>query len=284
MSSSLTVREALQRASSFMSMSSIEDGRFVAELVLRHVLGWDRTHFFTHMDQILSNEQWTRVSDLLQKRAEGIPVQYLFGEQEFYGLPFKVNPSVLIPRPDTEILVEQVLKRRPVDKSLVVADIGTGSGAIAISLAVHSQWRVFAVDIAQASLDVARENSQRNQVEDRITFLQGDLLSPLSEKVDILVSNPPYIPSLDIEQLDVQVRFHEPRRALDGGVDGLDFYRRLCDGIGGVLKEGGLVAFEVGAGQARDVEQLLIETGMISRTDVVSDLTGIERVVIGERI
>ena len=279
---SLTVREALKRASSFLS--TLDDGSFIAELMLRHVLGWDRTRFFTHMDEELSDEQWSLVEDMLQKRLSGVPVQYLLGEQEFYGLPFKVDASVLIPRPDTEILVEQVLARRSTEESLKVADIGTGSGAIAVSLAAHSRWRVFAVDIAQESLQVAKENSRLNEVEDRITFLQGDMLTPLTEKVHILVSNPPYIPSQVIETLDVQVRAHEPLRALDGGPDGLDFYRQLCNGIKDAVYEGGLVAFEVGAGQARQVEQLLLDTGVISKTDVVCDLAGIERVVIGEKI
>lgn len=279
---SLTVREALKRASSFLS--TLEDGSFIAELTLRHVLGWDRTRFFTHMDEIVTEEQWALVEDMLQKRLAGVPVQYLLGEQEFYGLPFKVDASVLIPRPDTEILVEQVLARRSTQEPFLVADIGTGSGAIAVTLAVHSRWRVYAIDIAQESLQVAKENSRLNGVEDRITFLQGDLLTPLHDKVHILVSNPPYIPSWDIETLDVQVRAHEPLRALDGGEDGLDFYRRLCNGIDEFVYEGGLVAFEVGAGQARQVEQLLLETGVISKTDVICDLAGIERVVIGEKI
>ncbi len=264
-------------------MQSLEDGRFLAEIILRHVLGWDRTRFFTHLDEPLSEAQWSKMQELMEKRLEGIPVQYLIGEQEFYGLSFHVNASVLIPRPETEILVEEVLRRRDPKASLVAADIGTGSGAIAIALAAHSNWKLYAVDIARESLDTAVENSRLHGVEARITFLQGDLLSPLPSKVDILVSNPPYIPSQDIEELNVQVRVHEPRRALDGGTDGLDFYRRLCGGLGDVLKEGGLVAFEVGFGQARDVEKLLMESGVISETAVICDLAGIERVVIGWR-
>lgn len=279
--SGLSVREALKRASSFMQ--SLEDGRFIAEILLRHVLGWDRTQFFTRMDEEMSANQWSKVQELLQKRLDGIPVQYLIGEQEFYGLPFRVNESVLIPRPETEILVEEVLRRRHADDSLIAADIGTGSGAIAVALAVHSKWKLYAVDIARESLDTAEKNSKLNGVAEQITFLQGDLLAPLPLPVDILVSNPPYIPSQDIEELDVQVRVHEPRRALDGGTDGLDFYRRLCAGLRDVLKEGGLAAFEVGFGQARDVEKLLMESGVIVGTDVICDLAGVERIVIGWR-
>ncbi|WP_134702488.1 peptide chain release factor N(5)-glutamine methyltransferase [Ammoniphilus sp. YIM 78166] len=278
---SLTVREALNRASSFME--SLDDGRFLAEMIIRHQLGWDRTQFFLGMNDPVSEENWLAIEQMVQDRLRGIPVQYLIGEQEFYGLRFQVNPSVLIPRPETEILVEQVLKRRNPQAALVGADIGTGSGAIVVSLAVHSQWKMYAVDIAQESLDTAQTNSQIHGVDNRITFLQGDLLAPLTEPVDILVSNPPYIPSEDILELDVQVKDHEPMRALDGGRDGLDFYRRLCQGLPAVLRPGGLVAFEVGMGQARDVEQLMLASGVIEKTEVIADLAGIERIVIGER-
>lgn len=278
---SVTVREALNRASSFME--SLDDGQFLAEIMIRHQLGWDRTQFFLGMNEPISEENWSAIEQMVKDRLSGIPVQYLIGEQEFYGLVFQVNPSVLIPRPETEILVEQVLKRRDPQAALVGADIGTGSGAIVVSLAVHSQWRMYAVDIAQESLDTAQKNSQIHGVENRITFLQGDLLAPVPGPVDILVSNPPYIPSEDILELDVQVKDHEPMRALDGGADGLNFYRRLCQGLPDVLRPGGLVAFEVGMGQAREVEQLMLASGVIVRTEVIADLAGIERIVIGER-
>jgi release factor glutamine methyltransferase len=279
MTNKVTVREALRRASSLME--SLTDGRFLAEMLIRHVLGVDRTHFLMQLNDELSSEQWEKIEDLVKQRVSGIPVQYLMGEQEFYGLPFHVNASVLIPRPDTEVLVEEVLRHRNPQEKLLAADIGTGSGAIAVALAKNSQWELLAVDIAEESLDIAMENSKRNGVEDRITFLQGDLLAPLKTKVDILVSNPPYIPSRDILDLDVQVRVHEPYRALDGGEDGLDFYRRICDGLNDVLKPGGMVAFEVGIHQARAVEQLILARGMFTETKVICDLAGIERVVIG---
>lgn len=276
----ITVREALKRASSFME--PLEDGRFLAEIIVRYVLGWDRTRLFLGMEDRVSEQQWNEMEQMVRKRLQGIPVQYLIGEQEFYGLSFRVNPSVLIPRPETEILVEQVLQRRDPSAFLTVADIGTGSGAIAVSLAVHSQWKIYAVDIAQESLDTAQENSQIHSVEKQITFLKGDLLDPVPQPVDILVSNPPYIPSKDVLELDVQVKDHEPMRALDGGEDGLDFYRRICQGLPQVLRQDGLVAFEVGMGQARDVEQLLLASGVIARTEVIEDLAGIERIVIGD--
>jgi release factor glutamine methyltransferase len=278
----VTVKEALRRASS--SMSVLSDGRFLAEIMVRHVLGWNRTELFTRFDEQITAESWGQMEELVQRRLEGVPIQYLLGEQEFYGLPFQVGPSVLIPRPETEILVEEVLRRRDTKESLVVADIGTGSGAIAVTLAVHSAWTCFAVDIAQESLDLALQNSRVNGVDQKVTFLQGDMLEPLKEagcKVDILVSNPPYIPTADIAELDIQVRVHEPMRALDGGDDGLVFYRTICAGLPDVLRSGGLVAFEVGMGQAEAVSKLLQDSGMVRRVDIIADLAGIDRIVVG---
>ncbi|MBP1934007.1 peptide chain release factor N(5)-glutamine methyltransferase [Ammoniphilus resinae] len=275
----LTIREALQRASSFME--PLEDTRFLAELFLRHVLGLTRTELFTRIHDEVTPTQWEKIEELLSQRKKGIPAQYLLGEQEFYGLPFRVNPSVLIPRPETEILVEEVLKRLNTEAPLKGADIGTGSGAIAVTLAAHSKWQIYAVDIAQESLDTAQENSRLNGVAEQLTFLKGDLLSPIPEKLDFLVSNPPYIPSQDILGLDVQVRVHEPMRALDGGTDGLDFYRRICAGLPQVLKPGGLVAFEIGIGQAAEVQELLLQSGAVQSTEAIRDLAGIERIIIG---
>jgi len=263
-------------------MEPLEDAKFLAELFLRHVLGLTRTELFTKIHDELTPTQWEKVEELLNQRKKGVPAQYLLGEQEFYGLPFRVNPSVLIPRPETEILVEEVLKRLDTMASLKGADIGTGSGAIAIALAAHSKWQIYAVDIAQESLDTAQENSQLNGVEEQLTFLKGDLLSPIPEKLDFLVSNPPYIPSQDILDLDVQVRAHEPLRALDGGADGLDFYRRICAGLTKVLKPGGLVAFEIGIDQAAEVQELLLNSGAVQSTEAIRDLAGIERIIIGQ--
>jgi release factor glutamine methyltransferase len=278
---SIRLREALQRAS--LLMQELEDHKFLAELILRHTLDLDRTQFFLRLNDDMTPEQWELAEQLIQKRLSGVPLQYLFGEQEFYGLPFHVDPTVLIPRPETEILVEEVLRRRDTKSTLRVADIGTGSGAIAIALAANASWQIYAVDIAAESLSTAKQNSVLNHVEAKIEFLQGDLLQPLSEKgkVDILVSNPPYIPTEDIAELDIQVRKYEPMRALDGGKDGLYFYRKICAGLPDVLKPNGLVAFEVGKGQAQDVGELLLASGTVKNIDIIQDLAGIERIVIG---
>jgi release factor glutamine methyltransferase len=198
---------------------------------------------------------------------------------------------VLIPRPETEILVEQTLRHAgrlwPDTAALDVLDIGTGSGAIALTLAAERpRWRVTTVDLSPTALAIARENAQRLQVENRVRFLEGDLAQPLlaaGEQVDLLVSNPPYIPSDEVERLEEEVNRFEPRLALDGGADGLVCYRRICAVLPRLIRPTALVAFEVGIHQAGAVRQLLLASGAVERTEIVPDLAGIERVVLGWR-
>ncbi|WP_236692666.1 peptide chain release factor N(5)-glutamine methyltransferase [Aneurinibacillus tyrosinisolvens] len=290
--STMKIREALQKASRFLQEKQIEDALFLAEYAIRYVLGWDRTRLFSNMSQELGDAEWEKVREVIERRAAGEPMQYITGEQEFYGLDFIVNPSVLIPRPETELLVEEILNQAkelwPASAPLLVADIGTGSGAIAVTLAVHgnNNWTYRAVDIAQESLNTAKRNAERHGVAEKIAFLQGDLLAPLLDgqrKVDILVSNPPYIPSHDVTELDTQVKDHEPLRALDGGEDGFDFYRRLVAGLPAVLKEKALVGWEVGIHQADTVCRWLEDTGLFERVNIVKDLAGIPRHVLAVR-
>ncbi|WCK54364.1 peptide chain release factor N(5)-glutamine methyltransferase [Aneurinibacillus sp. Ricciae_BoGa-3] len=288
----VSIREALKRASLFLEAKGIEDALFLAEYAIRHVKGWDRTRFFASMGDELSQQDWLKVESIIKRRGEGEPFQYIVGEQEFYGLTFKVNPSVLIPRPETELLVEEILKKAtslwPPEEKLAVADIGTGSGAIIVTLAVegNNNWEYIATDIAQESLDTAALNAKNNGVGDKISFVQGDLLAPLRERdqrVDILVSNPPYIPSYDVTQLDVQVKAHEPLRALDGGEDGLDFYRRMARDLPDVLQNKALLGLEVGIHQSEAVRGLLLDTGLFHKVYIIDDLQGIGRHVLGLR-
>jgi release factor glutamine methyltransferase len=285
-----TIREALLRASSFLREAGMKDPRFEAELMIRHCLGWDRTRFLTSMHEPISQDHLQKLRELCERRMRHEPLQYLFGCQEFYGRPFAVGPGVLIPRPETEILIEQVLLHAgriwPASAPLQVADIGTGSGAIAVTLACERpRWQVSTVDLSSDAIAIAAENAERLGA--AVRFLQGDLAEPLLEKgerFDIVVSNPPYIPSADVEELDPEVREYEPRLALDGGKDGLDCYRRLCAALPCLLKEKALVTYEVGIHQAQDVAALLTASGVIDGVEIVPDLAGIERVVIGWRI
>lgn len=284
-----TIREAQMRASSFLREHGAKDPLFEAELLIRHCLDLDRTRFLISQMEPISRDVIERLDALCQRRAQSEPLQYMFGSQEFYGRVFHVRPGVLIPRPETEILIEQVLRLADElwekDEKLSVADIGTGSGAICITIASErAHWNVTTVDLSPEATAIAKENAERLGA--TVRFLQGDLVEPLlqaGEQVDILVSNPPYIPSRDVDELDEEVRIHEPRMALDGGADGLVFYRRLCEALPRILGPKAIVAFEVGIHQARDVADLMIGSGVIEAVSIVNDLAGIERVVIGVR-
>lgn len=289
MEGSKTIREAFVEASSFLRQRGVEDAKASTELLLQHLLGWNRTQLLFGWQEPFPCEEELAWQILLSRRADGEPVQYLIGEQDFYGLPFTVTPAVLIPRPETEILVAEIVSRGMrlwPDGEPVLADIGTGTGAIPITAAVKCpRWKVKGVDISEAALEVARSNAIRNGVAERVAFLRGDLLEPLVREklaVDILVSNPPYIPSGDIEGLQTEVRDHEPHLALDGGADGLDFYRRIIASLSELPALPRLVGFEVGLGQARDVADMLRGSGSWARIDIIPDLAGIERHVIAE--
>jgi release factor glutamine methyltransferase len=307
-----TIREALLQASSLLEGEGVTDGRHEAQLLLLHLLGWDHSRLILDGQMtVFPHELTTRWCEMLARRCAGEPVQYIIGEQEFYGLPFEVNSAVLIPRPETELLVEAVVKRIRAlwtvggalndHKSVVgvsadgvrlgyagmLADIGTGSGAIAVTAASQlTDWQVAACDISMDALHMAERNAVRNGVIERMMFCQGDLLAPLlttGQQVDVLVSNPPYIESGDIAGLQREVRDYEPVLALDGGADGLDFYRELVRQIGLLTAAPRLVGFEVGMGQAREVARMLEQAGWWSHYEIVNDYAGIERHVLAWR-
>ncbi|MDF2667974.1 MAG: SAM-dependent methyltransferase [Paenibacillus sp.] len=304
-----TIREAYLEASSFLQRHDVTDHTIIAELLLGHTLSLRRTELYLLWSDPFPEEKAAEWAGYLQRKADGEPVQYITGEQEFYGRPFHVERSVLIPRPETELLVEQIMligrqlwpdAARPI----VAADIGTGSGAIAVTLAAECPaWQVHAVDLSPEALDTARGNAVLNGVTERVAFHQGDLLGPFiamkSEQkearqtqatdsdipaLDIVVSNPPYIETDIIATLDIQVRCYEPVMALDGGPDGLVLYRRLAEQLMQLApKQPRLVGLEVGQGQAPDVAKLLHNTGLWEEIRIVPDLAGIERHVIGIR-
>jgi len=224
----------------------------------------------------------------LHLRVSRFPLQYILRETEFMSLPFSVNPSVLIPRPETEVLVETVIDRL---RCLAlphptVAAIGTGSGVIAVALAHFlPQTVVDATDTSDTALRIARLNAEQNGVIDRILFLMGDVTTPLTCQLDALVSNPPYIPTDDIQHLLPEVRDHEPRQALDGGPDGLRYYRRLVPEATNLLKNGGVLGLEVGGeGQAKAVGEMIEKTAMFQKIEIIKDLNGVDRVVIAHHV
>ena len=260
----------------------LDSPRLDAEVLLSSVLKKDRIFLYVHFDEPLMAEELAAYKALIKRRVAREPVAYILGHREFMKLDFKVDRSVLVPRPDTEILVQAVLDRLP-EGGQRVADIGTGSGAIAISLAYYRpELRVTATDISAAALAVAGENAAALGVAERVEFAEGNLLEPLTGKYAAVVSNPPYVSKADMEALMPEVKNWEPHGALYGGPDGLDFYRQLTKESGNYLEPGGLIALEVGLGEAALAAGMLEENGF-SEIEIKRDYAGIERVVMGRR-
>jgi release factor glutamine methyltransferase len=258
-----------------------------AELLLLHILGLPRTALILDPNRPLTETEQKTYDRAIDRRAAGEPIQYITGSQEFYGLKLHVTSAVLIPRPETELLVEAVLNRLPSGQPLRIADIGTGSGAISIALAVHRPAaQITTLDISSAALAVARENAATHQVADRIRFLESDLLSAVADSdsdeapFDAIVSNPPYVPEADRATLHPQVRDHEPATALFAGPDGLDIYARLIPQAHAALSPGGLLALEFGHGQRDALAALLTNWKDVVFLD---DLQQIPRVVLAHR-
>ncbi len=283
-----TVREAWLLGREHLLGSGVEAGGLEAEVLLRHVLGLGRAALYLAWERPIAAEAWERFRALLEERARGRPVPYLVGHREFMGLELRVDERVLIPRPETEILVEfllHVLRDQPAAR---VIDVGTGSGAIAVALARFlPQARVLAVDLSADALAVARENATRHGVADRITFARGDLLAPARrrrwEQVDAIASNPPYVDAASAAALPREVREHEPAVALLAGSGGTAFHARLAAEGPLLLRPGGWLAVEVGAGQAPQVIELFARAGTLEQARTVDDLAGITRVVAARR-
>ncbi|MBR0260536.1 MAG: peptide chain release factor N(5)-glutamine methyltransferase [Selenomonadaceae bacterium] len=276
------VFDVLTAATERLTSKKIENARLDAEILLAHVLGWRRLTLYVDADKILPLESVLRFNELINRRLEKIPVAYLTGAKDFMGLAFAVNENVLIPRPETEILTEVVGEYlRGLGGEVTFADLGAGSGAICISiLKFVKSARAAAVDISAEALEVAKFNAQKFHVDDRIEFFCGDLFASLEGKIfNAIVSNPPYIPTSELETLQSEVK-REPRLALDGGADGLNFYRRIISGAPKFLVDGGLLAVEVGINQAAAVKTLMERENFID-VEIFKDLAEIERVVIG---
>lgn len=278
----VTLHQAIAEATALISEQADlrDNARRDAELLLLHVIGASRTVLFTDGNLPIDAAKMAVYRDLVERRAAGEPIQYILGEQEFYGLPLWVTPAVLIPRPETELLVEAALARLPADRPLRLVDVGTGSGAIAIVIARHLPLaRMTALDISPTALEVARANATRHDLAGRIRFVESDLLGALdgTDRIDAVLSNPPYVPEADRSTLHRQVRDHEPASALFAGSDGLNLYRRLIPQAAAAIKPGGLLAMEIGYGQRQAVTGLLQGWEAVQ---VLNDLQGISRVIV----
>lgn len=285
-----SVQALLESATTFLQNQGIENPRINAEQLLAHVLGLSRAELYLNVTQPLDPERHQGFQKLLHRRTGHEPLQYILGETEFMSLPFKVGPGVLIPRPETEILVEETLKlcrEEPHLESRAILEIGTGSGCIAVSLASYlKQARVTAIDISQTALKYARQNAELNGVSDKISYANLDIICTLTSidlpmPFDILVANPPYVSTDDFDNLPLEIKNHEPKEALLAGQDGLRFYDQIARRLHLLLRPGGCVALEVGYSQAPPVAEKLIDAGC-AVVEIREDLTGIPRVVIGK--
>lgn len=285
----VTIAEALHAAGNKLMLSGVPDARLDAELLLRHVLKQDRAWVFTHSRDALDEQDRSAFNELVLRRTTREPVQHIIGKQEFWGLEFIVSRSALIPRPETELVVESALKELRDSASPLLVDLCTGSGCIAISLAKELRAaRVFATDKSDQALMVARENARANGVSEHIRFFEGDLFGPLDEldihgNVDVITANPPYIRSLDLKTLQPEVRDFEPELALIAGPEGTELAERIIRTAPVYLKQGGSLIMEMGIGQAQALSRIILEAGAYESPVVLKDLAGIERVIAAKR-
>lgn len=281
----MTLEEWLKQGAAQLRKGPHPDrARRDAELLLQHLLHRERAALLARSKERLAAGEAEIYVGLLDRRAAGEPIQYITGEAEFYSLPFRVTPDVLIPRPETEHLVEKVLECAARFDEPSIVDVGCGSGAIAVALAHNlPQARITATDVSPRALAVAKGNAVRNGVGDRIRFMRGNLLGAVPrEQFDIVASNPPYVPEMDRATLAVEVCDHEPAIALFAGSDGLDVIRRLIPETHRILVPGGFLVMEFGYGQWPAVSALLAETGF-DRIEFVPDLRGIPRIACGTK-
>lgn len=276
----MTIKEALTKAINLLKKSNIENPIQQAKIVLASVLKKEKEYILINKNEVLKNEVYNEFIVKTQKLQNGVPLQYITNVQEFMGMEFFVDENVLIPRPDTEILVEDVLSIIGKQENLSVLDMCTGSGAIAVSIAKNTNnCKVYAVDISKNALEVAKKNAIKNEVDEKIEFINSNMFEniDINKKFDIIVSNPPYIETDTIKQLDIQVQ-NEPKIALDGGFDGLYFYRNILANSKKYLKENGTIAMEIGYNQRKSVTDLF--RTQYKNIYCKKDLAGNDRVIV----
>ncbi len=281
-----TVGRLLNWTTSYLRTRGSESPRLDAEVMLASVLEWERVQLYTHFEDVVGDRARQGYRELVRRRAEGAPVAYLVGRKEFYSLRFDVSPAVLIPRPESEFVVVEVLEALKGREAARVVDVGAGSGCLAIACAHHlPQAEFVAVDLSPEALAQARKNAARHGLAERIEFLEGDLLGPVVGRppFDVIVSNPPYIPTADIEGLEPGVRDHEPRLALDGGPDGLTVVTRLIADALPLLKPRGHLILEIGSPQEAAVRERIEAHPEYTLRPTIRDLNGHPRVIHATR-
>ncbi len=274
----------------YLQEKGISGARLESELLLSQILELDRVGLYLNYDMALSSNELSRLRGFIQRRIKGEPLQYITEHQEFWSIPFKVGPQVLIPRPETEILVEEALRVIELERwdEPRIVEVGTGCGAIAISIAKSvPSARVMATELSWEAIALARENATTQDVSSRIFFVRGDLLSfgkaGKTGRWNLIISNPPYIKRGDIGSLQREIRDFEPREAIDGGIDGLDFYRRFFVDAPPCLGKEGWLILEIGADQGEDVLQMMEQLGGFKERRIVSDYSGKSRAIIAQK-
>lgn len=289
MADSNTIGALLARAKQALGQAGVENAGQESRWLVGHALGLDSHHLASKAEKSVSEELLARATSMVARRSAREPLQYILGAQEFCGLEFHVTPAVLIPRPETELLVQEALRVVDFAGESVVVDVGTGSGCVAVTLAtILAKARIMAVDRSPEALAVAKGNAERHAVAERIDWIEGDLLSPMRErglvgKVDVIVSNPPYIAESDWAGLQPEVREFEPRPALVAGPKGTEFHERLIREAAEYLVPGGSLVMEIGQGQWPAVQRMAEQVGGFEPMQAVKDEAGIERIVIVQR-
>lgn len=280
-----TIKSLLDWTTEYFSKYGIEWPHLEAEILLAHVMKVPRINLYIKFADNVGDDILADFKKLIIRRSKREPLAYITGFQPFMGLDFIITPDVLVPRPETEILIQTILdivnpkSQLPKSQQYKIFDIGTGSGAIAISLAKYiDQSTVVGIDISEKAVEIAKQNAQKHGMSDRCNFVVGDLFGGVNEKFDIIVSNPPYIPTSEIEKLQPEISKYEPRSALDGGEDGLDYYRKISASAKNYINDDGKLIFEIGFGQADNVKDIISQNGF-ELLKAIKDYSGIERVI-----
>lgn len=286
----MTIADVIRNASERLSQAGIQNARLDAEVLLSYIVDKNRAWLLTHGSDAIDSRLDATYKGAIDRRSRREPLQYIIGKQEFWGLEFGVTPDVLIPRPETELVVETAVQRiRAAVTTATIIDLCTGSGCIAISIAKESLTaRIFATDRSGVALAIARENARKHGVSDRIRFLEGDLLDPLTEldlggQADIITVNPPYIRSGDLKGLQPEVRDYEPEIALIAGSEGTEIAHRIIETAPAFLKKHGALIMEMGMGQGEELCKMVAATGAYGALEILKDLAGIDRVIAARR-
>lgn len=278
----MKIKELIEYGKNTLNKNEVQDSSIISRILAEYILNFNRQEIIANLDKEVKEEQRVRYYLALIEIIQGMPIQYITNKQEFMKLDFYVDENVLIPQPDTEILVEKAIEEAKKIGNVEILDMCTGSGCIGISIAKNIEnAKVTLVDISKNAIEIAKKNALRNKVESQLTFIQSNMFEKVEKKFDIIVSNPPYIKTDVIPKLDKQVQ-NEPHIALDGGKDGLKFYKIIIEEAKKYLEENGKLILEIGYDQKEEVENLIKQSGQYKKIEVIKDLSQNDRVIIGK--